>query len=147
MRPKNQNKRLLMIAVFGALLVCGAALVLSALKDGAQFFYNPGEVLVEGFVPESDAIKIGGLVVPGSISKDDNLTTTFDIVDFPEEGETARTDINRVKVIYVGVLPDLFAEGDGVVVSGRLTDQVLEASEVLAKHDENYQPVKKKSQY
>jgi len=96
---------------------------------------------MDGFVPESENIKIGGLVVPGSVYKDDGITTSFSISDFPEENKELKS--GQVLVRYKGVLPDLFAEGDGVVVTGRLSSSSeLNAHEVLAKHDENYQPVK-----
>ncbi len=143
MTPKHQNSRLALIAVFGSLLVFGAWLVFSALRESTQFFYNPSEVLSDDFIAQSEVIKIGGLVVTGSVVEGENVTTRFSITDFPTED--ADEDISRgeIEVSYTGVLPDLFAEGDGVVVSGRMTAfNRMQAEEVLAKHDENYQPVK-----
>lgn len=144
MRPKNQNRRLLLIAVSGAVLAIGTWLVFSALQKSTQFFYNPSEVLAENFVPKSAEVKIGGLVILGSVQKDNGIKTTFSISDFPVEGETPSENTEVLRVQYSGVLPDLFAEGDGVVVSGLLLERdFLHADDVLAKHDENYQPVKK----
>lgn len=141
MTPKNQNRRLLQIGAFGTILCIGALGVFSALNQNAQFFYNPSDVVRDGFIAESDAIKIGGLVLPNSIVKGDGILTEFRISDFPVEGQVVKAGV--IKVTYEGILPDLFAEGDGVVVTGELIDEnYLEASEVLAKHDENYQPVK-----
>ena len=143
MRPKNQNRRLALIAVFGLLLIIGSWLVLSALKKSSQFFYNPSEILADTFVAQSAQIKIGGLVVPRSIEKDDEITTRFLIVDFPEAAGDLVDYEKSIRVEYEGVLPDLFAEGDGVVVTGVLIESnFLKADDVLAKHDENYQPVK-----
>ncbi len=141
MIPRHQNRRLMQITGFGLLAVIGSWLIFSALSDNLQLFYDPSEIVADGFVPESNEIKIGGLVVPGSVQKDDGITTTFSISDFPKEGETVKPGL--VVVSYQGVLPDLFSEGEGVVVTGQLTGLAeLKAREVLAKHDENYQPVK-----
>lgn len=143
MIPKNQNKRLLQIAFFGALLLLGGWMVFSALSKTAQFFYNPSEIFAEGFEPKSATIKVGGLVVPGTLKKDDGITAIFEVIDFPEDGKFEGVNMPTLKVSYDGVLPDLFAEGEGVVVSGLLIDEdSLVADEVLAKHDENYQPQK-----
>jgi len=143
MTPKNQNRRLAMIAFFGSLLLLGAWLVFSALQQSAQFFYDPSEILADGFVAQSSEIKIGGLVIPGSVQKDDGIKTTFTITDFPKDGGLPENPVDILRVEYSGVLPDLFAEGDGVVVAGYLLEpDFLKADDVLAKHDENYQPVK-----
>ncbi len=143
MRPKNQNRRLLLIVIFGTIWVIGAWLIFSALQKNTQFFYNPSEVLSEDFAPKSAEIKIGGLVIPGSVQKDDGIKTIFAISDFPVEGFVPSNPPEVVRVEYSGVLPDLFAEGDGVVVTGLLLESdFLHADDVLAKHDENYQPIK-----
>ena len=143
MTPKHQNKRLLQIAFFGLLLTLGAWMVFSALNKSTQFFYNPSEVLAEGFEAKSAKIKVGGLVVPGTLTKDDGITAVFEVIDFPEGAAPESNQTKSLTVTYQGVLPDLFAEGEGVVVSGLLIDSIsLLADEVLAKHDENYQPKK-----
>ncbi len=99
-----------------------------------QFFENPSDVVSEGFEPRSDTFKIGGLVKTDTVVTE-GWTTQFEIDDF--EREMAQ----NLQVTYIGVLPDLFREGQGVVVSGKLiTKTHFRATEVLAKHDENYQP-------
>lgn len=144
MVPKHQNKRLLAVFVCAALLACGSWLLFSALKQNTQFFYNPSEILVDGFEPRSEDIRIGGLVLDGTVVKGTGLSTVFKLADFPEEGETASEKASAaITVSYSGILPDLFREGQGVVVTGKLIsrDEMI-ASDVLAKHDENYQPKK-----
>lgn len=133
--PPNRNRRLLWIGILGAMLVAGLFLVFQALNENTQFFENPSDVVADGFESRSDVFKIGGLVRDGTVDTQ-GLTTRFIIDDF--ERDMAR----ELHVTYTGVLPDLFREGQGVVVSGRLTtDSHFQAVEVLAKHDENYQPV------
>ncbi|MBC6402432.1 MAG: cytochrome c maturation protein CcmE [Hyphomonadaceae bacterium] len=142
MRPKNRNKRLGFIALGAVLLGTGALLLLSALRESTQFFYNPSEVASKNFVPRSQIFRIGGLVVENSIEQTDAFTIAFRISDFPEDiGADVLPAI--IPVSYTGIVPDLFKEGKGVVVSGKLlpSGQFI-ADEVLAKHDENYQPKK-----
>lgn len=143
MVPKHQNKRLFAVVFCALLLSGGAALLFSALKQNTQFFYNPSEILTEGFEAKSDNIRIGGLVLDGSVVKDTGLTTKFSIADFPQEGEPMPTSSDAITVSYTGILPDLFREGQGVVITGQMIgrDEMV-ASDVLAKHDENYQPKK-----
>lgn len=132
--PPNRNRRLLWIGVLGLMLAGGLFLILQALNQNTQFFENPSEVVADGFEPRSDVFKIGGLVAEGTVETK-GLTTTFRIEDF--ERDMAR----ELSVTYTGALPDLFREGQGVVVSGQLTSPTtFQAREVLAKHDENYQP-------
>ena len=126
---KNWQKRGALIA--GALIALGtaSALVLNALNSNIALYVTPTEVL-DGKAPEGRAFRIGGLVKEGSLRRD-NLTAHFVITD------TVR-DIN---VSYTGLLPDLFKEGKGAVVQGRLeANGQFKAAEVLAKHDENYMP-------
>jgi cytochrome c-type biogenesis protein CcmE len=105
------------------------ALVMNALNSNIAFFVTPTEVS-EGKAPQNKAFRIGGMVKEGSIRRD-NLTVHFTITD------TAR----EVPVAYTGILPDLFKEGKGAVVQGRIApDGRFTATEVLAKHDENYMP-------
>ncbi len=135
MMPPHQKRRIGLIVIFGSLLAIGTALLLSALKENTQFFYNPSDVVAEGFVPDSKVFRIGGLVKDGTVTKDASLKTTFQIKDFERDMRVPMT------VSYVGVLPDLFREGQGVVITGFLTSPTsFEAEEVLAKHDENYKP-------
>ena len=132
--PPNRNRRLLWIAVLGTMLCFGLFLIFQALNQNTQFFENPSDVVADGFEPRSDVFKIGGLVADGTVVTQ-GLTTKFRVEDF--DRDMAR----ELHVTYKGALPDLFREGQGVVVSGQLTSPTtFQAREVLAKHDENYQP-------
>jgi cytochrome c-type biogenesis protein CcmE len=137
MKPKHRNRRLSVIAGSVVLTVLGAVLLLKALGDNKQLFVNPSNVVATTYVQGDNAIRIGGLVVDGSVQKPDGLLTEFTVIDFIEPD----LDIPALHVRYEGVLPDLFREGQGVVLTGRLnSDHVFIASNVLAKHDENYMP-------
>ncbi len=126
---KPRHKRLALIAGALASLGLGAVLVLNALDSNIALYVTPSEVAA-GKAPEGKAFRIGGMVKDGSLQRQD-LTVHFVITD------TAR----EIPVAYTGILPDLFKEGKGAVIQGRLgTDGVFTASEVLAKHDENYMP-------
>ena len=132
--PPNRNRRLVWIAILGVMMAGGLVLIFQALNQNTQFFENPSDVVASGFEARSDVFKIGGVVADKSVQTK-GLTTTFRVEDF--EREMAR----ELSVTYTGALPDLFREGQGVVVSGRLTSETsFLAGEVLAKHDENYQP-------
>jgi cytochrome c-type biogenesis protein CcmE len=127
------RKRRRLIAVLAGLgmLALATALVLSALRDNLVFFYSPSD-LVSKPVPDGRRLRIGGLVENASVSRAaDGKTIEFRI-----------TDGNRaVPVVYTGALPDLFREGQGVVVEGKLDGKgTVRADNVLAKHDENYMP-------
>lgn len=145
MKPKHQNRRIGLIVLFGLFLIAGVGLILTALNQNLQFYYHPSEVLAEDFVPESEVIKIGGLVLPGTVKTNDDLVTNFSIVDLVE-GKTLLTDNpTEIRVSYKGVLPDLFSENESAVITGKMTgERSFLAEEVLAKHDENYEPVKVK---
>ncbi|MFA7607477.1 MAG: cytochrome c maturation protein CcmE [Rhodocyclaceae bacterium] len=129
---KPRSKRLLLLSSAVALLVGAVALVLTAFQQNLVFFHTPTEV-AEGKAPTGRAFRVGGMVEEGSIQREaDGLTVRFAITD------TARI----IPVTYRGTLPDLFQEGKGAVVQGVLGDDGLfRASEVLAKHDENYMPI------
>lgn len=126
-----RKKRLMFI--LGGLALVGAAvgLVLFALKNNVSLYFTPTQVYNKE-APQNRNFRIGGLVEKGSLERDkDGLTVHFMITD----------TTNTMKVVYVGILPDLFKEGKGVVAEGKLEDgNVFHASEVLAKHDENYMP-------
>jgi len=135
MTPPHQKRRIGLIIFFGAILAAGVVMLLTALQENTQFFYNPSDVVAEDFAPDSSTFRIGGLVETGTVVKDGQLKTTFQIKDFEREMRAPIT------VSYTGVLPDLFREGQGVVITGfLLTPTSFEAIEVLAKHDENYKP-------
>ncbi len=107
------------------------ALVLYAMRQNIMLFHTPSQV-VAGEVQGNKLFRVGGLVVTGSVVKEnDGLTTEFDL-----------TDMGRsIRVRYTGLLPDLFREGQGIVAQGLLNEKgVFVAQEVLAKHDENYMP-------
>ncbi|CUB08068.1 cytochrome c maturation protein CcmE [Tepidiphilus thermophilus] len=127
-----RGKRLTLILAALALLGGATALVLSAMRENLVFFHTPSEV-AEGKAPFGRTFRIGGLVAPGSLERlPDGVTVRFAVTD------TAKT----IPVVYRGALPDLFSEGKGAVAQGKLgPDGVFVASEVLAKHDENYMPV------
>ncbi len=137
MKPKHQNKRLIIMAVVALAVVSGAYLLLGALGDNKQLFVNPSDVVAASYVQGENKIKIGGLVVEGSVEKVDGLNTRFSVINF----DSPDPDIPELKVTYNDVLPDLFAEGQGVVMTGKLAPNgIFVASNVLAKHDENYMP-------
>ena len=132
--PPNRNRRLLWIVILGVMLSAGLFLLLQALNENTQFFENPSDVVANGFEPRSETFKIGGLVAETTVETE-GLTTRFRIDDFERDMP------KPLNVTYTGPLPDLFREGQGVVVSGRLvSDTQFVATELLAKHDENYQP-------
>jgi cytochrome c-type biogenesis protein CcmE len=114
-----------------AVLAVAAALVLSAFQKNLVFFFTPTQVAANE-APQGRTFRIGGLVEPGSVRRQaDGVTVQFVVTD------TAKS----IPVVYKGILPDLFREGKGVVTQGRLgVDGTFQASEVLAKHDENYMP-------
>lgn len=126
---KNRHQRLLGIGL-GLLLLCGALFfVLNAFQSNLVFFFTPTQVAA-GEAPKEGNFRVGGLVKAGSIQRD-GMAVAFVVTD----------TLREVPVRYVGLLPDLFKEGKGVVAQGRLDGgQMFVASEVLAKHDENYMP-------
>ena len=126
---KSRHKRLFGIGL-GLLLVCGALFfVLNAFQSNLVFFFTPTQVAA-GEAPKEGHFRVGGLVKAGSVQRD-GMAVSFVVTDTQRD----------VPVRYVGLLPDLFKEGKGVVAQGRLdAGQMFVASEVLAKHDENYMP-------
>ncbi|MCU7554888.1 cytochrome c maturation protein CcmE [Alteromonas sp. ASW11-19] len=134
MNPRRKQR----LAVVGtvAVLVAGAiGLMLYALNDSIDLFYTPSEIIEgkNGQKPQiGQRLRIGGMVVPGTVSRDsESLAVSFDLVDTGPP----------VTVTYSGILPDLFREGQGIVATGVLVSQnAIKAQEVLAKHDEEYMP-------
>ena len=128
MNPKTQRS----IALVSVLLILSTStfLILKALKDNIVFFYSPTE-MIEKFKTKKNVkkVRIGGLVVKSSL-KQNNSKVEFEITDKK----------TKIKIIYSGILPDLFREEQGVVVEGYIRKNIFEATEVLAKHDENYMP-------
>jgi cytochrome c-type biogenesis protein CcmE len=126
------RKRQRLVAIGLAVLLLGgaSALILTALEDTIAFFISPTEVAAGELEPGRN-FRVGGLVVDGSIERQADGTVHFALTDTAHE----------VRVVYKGILPDLFREGQGVVAQGTLDDgMVFQASEILAKHDENYMP-------
>jgi cytochrome c-type biogenesis protein CcmE len=128
---KPRTRRGVWIGLALAGLGVAVALVLNAFQSNLVFFFTPTQV-VANEAPKDRAFRVGGLVEAGSVVREkDALTVRFRVTD------TAKT----IPVVYKGILPDLFREGKGVVAQGRLgADGTFSASEVLAKHDENYMP-------
>lgn len=128
---KARHKRLALIGTGLAIVGLAATLVLTAFRSNLVFFYSPTQI-ANGEAPQQTSFRIGGLVEEGSIKRDaDGLTVHFVVTDLAK----------RTPVTYQGILPDLFKEGKGVVAQGKLdANGVFAASEVLAKHDENYMP-------
>jgi cytochrome c-type biogenesis protein CcmE len=128
---KPRTRRLGWIVGGLAALGIAAALVLNAFQSNLVFFFTPTQVAARE-APQGRPFRVGGLVEAGSLAREPNsLTVRFRVTD------TAQT----IPVTYTGLLPDLFKEGKGVVAQGTLgLDGVFRASEVLAKHDENYMP-------
>ena len=128
---KPRHKRVALILAGLAVLGVAATLVLSAFRSNLVFFFTPTQVAAHE-APQGRSFRIGGLVEPGSVKRQpDGVTVRFVVTD------TAKS----VPVAFTGILPDLFKEGKGVVAQGKLgADGVFAASEVLAKHDENYMP-------
>ena len=126
---KRKHKRLTFMMIALLLLGSAALLILTAFEDNIVFFFSPTE-LAEKKPNPAQRLRIGGLVMAGSVEKPRGGVIAFTITD------TAST----VKVQYKGILPDLFREGQGVVAEGHLKGGIFQADEVLAKHDENYMP-------
>jgi cytochrome c-type biogenesis protein CcmE len=145
MHPRRK-KRLTIVASILIGLASVSGLVLYALSQNIDLFYSPSEI-IEGKkdtglkAVKGQRLRIGGLVVPGSVKRDeDSLKVSFDLADMRLPIVFTADDV-VVTVKYDGILPDLFREGQGIVANGSLTEgNVIEASEVLAKHDENYMP-------
>jgi len=126
---KPRHKRAAIIVGGVAAVGVAAYFVLNAFNSSLVFFFTPTQVSA-GEAPKNRAFRVGGMVKTGSVKRD-NLTVSFIVTDTAKE----------VPVAYTGILPDLFREGKGVVAQGKLNDAgQFTASEVLAKHDENYMP-------
>jgi cytochrome c-type biogenesis protein CcmE len=125
---KPRHKK--MAIVLGLLIAVAAvaALVMNAFRSNLVFFYSPTQVSNKE-APEGKTFRLGGLVLQDSVKRD-GVKVNFQVTD----------TVHQVPVVYEGILPDLFKEGKGVVVQGKVEGGVFVAREVLAKHDENYMP-------
>ena len=132
MTPKKKRFYLLFSAFTFFCFVIG--IILIVLQDNILFFYTPSEILQKN-LKENEKVRLGGLVEENSVERN-NIKINFVITDLKK----------NIKVSYEGILPDLFREGQGVIVKGFLKNNIFTATEVLAKHDENYMPpeIKKK---
>jgi len=126
----RRQQRMFGVAVLAIGLALAATLTLTAFRKNLMAFYTPTD-LVAAAVPVGTTLRLGGMVEQGSVKRGEGLKVEFMLADC----------VNRVAVRYDGLLPDLFREGQGIVASGALgQDRVFVATEVLAKHDENYMP-------
>lgn len=129
MNPKRKQR---LVIIIGGLIAVGLAtgLAMYAMQDNMNYFYRPTQI-ANGEAPMDTRIRVGGLVVKGSLARGEGLSVTFDITD----------NVKTIKVHYNGILPDLFREGQGIIANGKLVGaNLVEADEVLAKHDEKYMP-------
>ncbi|BCA95087.1 cytochrome c-type biogenesis protein CcmE [Legionella antarctica] len=126
-----RRRKILMLLFVMSILAVASALVLYALRQNISLFYSPSQA-VAGQAPLHHAIRVGGMVEKGSIIRAaQGLEVQFKITDFEK----------TITVTYLGILPDLFREGQGIVAEGQLIDNhSFRASQVLAKHDANYMP-------
>ena len=129
MRNLKKTRRIQVVVIAAIALIGATSLIGYAMRDGINFFRTPAQVLSD-VPPERETFRIGGLVEAGSLTRGAGETITFRVTD-----NTA-----SVPVSYTGVLPDLFAEGQGMIATGHMQGQTFIATEVLAKHDETYMP-------
>lgn len=127
---KRKHKRLTFVIIAMALLAIAVGLVLMAFEESIVFFNSPTDIVTKQPGP-SKRLRLGGLVEEGSVVREAGSTVTrFKVTDLD----------NSVDVTFDGILPDLFREGQGVITEGKYINGVFKASEVLAKHDEQYMP-------
>ncbi|MEP4038849.1 cytochrome c maturation protein CcmE [Pseudophaeobacter sp.] len=129
MKNLKKQRRIQVIALAAIALVVATIAIGTALKDGINYFRSPSQV-AEAPPPPSEVFRIGGLVEEGSLVRGQGEAVRFSVTD---GGAT-------VPVTFVGVLPDLFEENQGMVGTGKYVNGIFEASEILAKHDETYMP-------
>ena len=129
---KRKNQRLILLVMAGLAVLGAVLLAMAAMRDSASFFYAPGDVARRG-LPLDRAVRIGGMVRQGSIQRHPDGVT----IDFVVGDDTAST----IPVRFTGITPELFRENSGVVAEGRFQpDGRFMATEILARHDENYMP-------
>lgn len=129
MKSLKKQRRIQILVVAALSLVLATGLIGYAMRDGINFFRSPSQV-AEAPPPETETFRLGGLVEEGSIVRGQGSTVTFRVTD----GGAV------IPVAFTGVLPDLFAENQGMIGTGKLIDGVFVAHEILAKHDETYMP-------
>jgi cytochrome c-type biogenesis protein CcmE len=126
---KAKHKRLTFVVIGAVIVAAAAALILSALDESVAYFRSPSDIVRDPGLT-ARRLRLGGLVEDGSVERGAGTAVRFRVTDLE----------HAVSVRYQGVLPDLFREGQGVVVEGRIEDGVFMADSVLAKHDETYMP-------
>ncbi len=128
---KIRKRRLQLVILLLVGVGATTAIALTALQQNINLFYSPAQI-VAGEVQPGERLRAGGMVVPGTVTRDsDSLAVRFDVTDYQ----------GQVTIEYTGILPDLFEEGQGIVAVGRLQSAgLVVADEVLAKHDEEYMP-------
>lgn len=129
MKNLKKQRRIQVIVLAAAALVISTGLIGYAMRDGINFFRAPSEVMAEPPAP-SEVFRLGGLVEEGSLVRDQGETVHFNVTD----GGAS------IKVVFTGVLPDLFDENQGMIGTGSYVNGVFNATEILAKHDETYMP-------
>ena len=129
MKSLKKRRRIQIIVLAFVALAMSTALIGYAMRDGINFFKSPSEVIADTPSP-NEVFRIGGLVEDGSLVRGEGETITFNVTD---GGAT-------VPVTYMGVLPDLFSENQGMVGTGSYINGTFQATEILSKHDESYMP-------
>jgi len=129
MKGLKKKRRIQLIAVAFVALALSTGLIGYALKDGINYYKSPSEILADVPLP-TQVLKLGGLVEEGSIVRGASEVVTFRVTD------GAKT----IQASYAGILPDLFKEGQGTAATGSYINGIFQATEILAKHDENYMP-------
>lgn len=132
MKNQHKKKRIIFIGSIFLVSMLALAFVISNFRDNIVFFYSPSELKTLEISKKHRQIRVGGLVLEGSIKKIDASTTEFTVTDLAEE----------LKITYSGILPDLFREGQGAIAKGKFDVEKNQffSSELLVKHDEKYMP-------
>jgi cytochrome c-type biogenesis protein CcmE len=125
----KKKRRIQLVAIGAVMLALATGIVGYAMRDGIEFFRSPSQ-LAEHPARDGERFRLGGLVEEGSVIRGDGESIRFVVTDGGAE----------LPVVFAGILPDLFREGQGVITTGQLEDGVFVASEVLARHDESYMP-------
>ncbi|MBT9384459.1 cytochrome c maturation protein CcmE [Pseudooceanicola sp. CBS1P-1] len=129
MKGLKKKRRIQLIVVAFAALAIATGLIGYSLRGGINYFRSPSQVLAENPSP-NETFRLGGLVEEGTLDREQGETVHFKVTD---GGAT-------IPVVYTGILPDLFAEKQGMIGTGKYVNGVFHATEILAKHDENYMP-------
>lgn len=125
----RKRRRIQLVVIGAVMLGLATGLIGFAMRDGIEFFRSPSQIASEP-PRENERFRLGGLVEDGSVIRDGGHEVRFTVTD---GGATT-------EVVFAGILPDLFREGQGVITTGRLEDGIFVATEVLARHDESYMP-------